>query len=92
MLVCLASSLSDTDTQTHTDAAWVSHVRVALCERKIPSGAGGSPAPPHPGMITRMGSRALDFLQHSWTHIHMVASAHTDIPECYRRLGEAIQP
>lgn len=63
-------------------------MRVALCERKIPSGAGGSPAPPHPGMITRMGSRALDFLQCSWTHIHMVA---TDIPEYHRRLGQDIQ-
>lgn len=42
----------------------------------------GSPArlhpSPHPGMITRMGNRALDFLQHTRTHTHTDASTLTN--------------
>lgn len=44
----------------------------------------GSPArlhpPPHPGMITRMGNRALDFLQHSCTNTHI----HTLMPVTHK--------
>lgn len=56
-----------TRTYTCTEATQVSHVLLPQYERKIPSGT-GSPVwlhpSPHPGMITRMGNGALDFLQH----------------------------
>lgn len=65
-------------TDTHTEATQVSHVLVPQYERKIPSGT-GSPVwlhpSPHPGMITRMGSGALDFLQ----HVHSLMPAHSPI-------------
>lgn len=70
---------------THTKATQVSHVLVPQYKRKIPSGT-GSPVwlhpSPHPGMITRMGSGALDFLQH--VHSLMPARSPTDktVPTC----------
>lgn len=70
------ASCTHPHTGTHTEATQVSHVLVPQYERKIPSGT-GSPVwlhpSPHPGMITRMGSGALDFLQ----HVHSLMPAHS---------------
>lgn len=81
MLVCLASSVSDTDTQTHTQMQPGSAMCVYHSKRKIPSGAGGKSRSTsswddytHGKQFSRLPPTLMD------TH-HTPASAHTAIPE-----------
>lgn len=95
MITLILHFASDTNTytkHTHTEATQVSHVLVPQYERKIPSGT-GSPVwlhpSPHPGMITRMGNGALDFLQ----HVHSLMPAHSPTYEAVPTFrGKSLDP
>lgn len=79
LVLSILTSISLFASRTHAHTRWGNPGQpcaVPQYERKIPSGT-GSPVwlhpSPHPGMITRMGNRALDFLQ----HVHLVMPAYS---------------